>query len=176
MDRKRILSGLGLVLILVLNIAVDRVSKIYIRQHVHLTDNIFVIKNFFTITRAENTGAFLSLGDSLQNPWRFILLALLPCLALTWGLLYVLLKKNLTRLNQIGIILIIAGGAGNLWDRIMYGSVTDFLHLNFQIFQTGVFNVADMSIMAGVGILIVNAYFREREQKKTAAEEKPVTA
>ncbi|WP_184548694.1 signal peptidase II [Mucilaginibacter sp. FT3.2] len=175
MDKKRILRGLGLLLLLAVIIGLDRWTKIYVREHIHFTDNIFVIKNFFTITRVENTGAFLSLGDSLHNPWRFILLALLPSLALAWGLLYVLLKNNLTLLNQLGIITILAGGIGNLYDRIMYGSVTDFAHLNFHIFQTGVFNVADVAIMIGVGVLLLNAYLRERDEKKRAKDEEAVT-
>ncbi len=45
---------------------------------------------------------------------------------------------------------IIGGGIGNLYDRILYGSVTDFLHMDFQLFRTGIFNMADVSIMIGV--------------------------
>ena len=177
MNRKRILSGLGLLLILILAIAADQVSKIYVRQHINAYDNIVVIKSFITLTKVENTGAFLSLGDSMPNPWRFIILALLPSLALLWGLLYVLLKPNLTKLNQVGIILILAGGFGNLYDRLRYGSVTDFMHMDFKIFETGVFNVADVFIMIGVGILLLNSYIRERARKaqENAESEESVT-
>ena len=175
MDKKRILRGLGLLLLLALIIAFDRVTKIYVRDHIHFSIIITVVKDFLTITRVENTGAFLSLGNSLQNPWRFIILTLLPAIALVWGLLYVLLKPNLNLLNQAGIITILAGGIGNLYDRAVYGSVTDFVHMNFGIFETGVFNVADVAIMVGVGMLLLNAFLREREEKKQAANDKPVT-
>lgn len=175
MDKKRILRGLGLLLLLALIIAFDRVTKIYVRDHIHFSIIITVVKDFLTITRVENTGAFLSLGNSLQNPWRFIILTLLPGAALIWGLLYVLLKPNLNLLNQAGIITILAGGIGNLYDRAVYGSVTDFVHMNFGIFETGVFNVADVAIMVGVGMLLLNAFLREREEKKQAANDKPVT-
>ena len=175
MDKKRISRGLGLLLLLALVIGFDRVTKIYVRDHIHFSIIITVIKDFLTITRVENTGAFLSLGTSLQNPWRFIILNLLPAVALVWGLLYVLLKPNLHLLNQVGIITILAGGMGNLYDRAVYGSVTDFVHMNFGIFETGIFNVADVAIMIGVGILLLNAYLREREEKKQASDEKSVT-
>lgn len=166
---------MGLLLLLALIIAFDRVTKIYVRDHIHFSIIITVVKDFLTITRVENTGAFLSLGNSLQNPWRFIILTLLPAIALVWGLLYVLLKPNLNLLNQAGIITILAGGIGNLYDRAVYGSVTDFVHMNFGIFETGVFNVADVAIMVGVGMLLLNAFLREREEKKQAANDKPVT-
>jgi signal peptidase II len=175
MNKKRISRGLGLLLLLALVIGFDRVTKIYVRDHIHFSIIITVIKDFLTITRVENTGAFLSLGTSLQNPWRFIILNLLPAVALVWGLLYVLLKPNLHLLNQVGIITILAGGMGNLYDRAVYGSVTDFVHMNFGIFETGIFNVADVAIMIGVGILLLNAYLREREEKKQASDEKSVT-
>jgi signal peptidase II len=175
MNKKRISRGLGLLLLLALVIGFDRVTKIYVRDHIHFSIIITVIKDFLTITRVENTGAFLSLGTSLQNPWRFIILNLLPAVALVWGLLYVLIKPNLHLLNQVGIITILAGGMGNLYDRAVYGSVTDFVHMNFGIFETGIFNVADVAIMIGVGILLLNAYLREREEKKQASDEKSVT-
>jgi signal peptidase II len=175
MNKKRISRGLGLLLLLAFVIGFDRVTKIYVRDHIHFSIIITVIKDFLTITRVENTGAFLSLGTSLQNPWRFIIINLLPAVALVWGLLYVLIKPNLHLLNQVGIITILAGGMGNLYDRAVYGSVTDFVHMNFGIFETGIFNIADVAIMIGVGILLLNAYLRERDEKKQASDEKPVT-
>ncbi len=177
MDKKRITRGLWLLLLLAFVIGLDRISKIYVRDHIHFSIIITVVKDFLTITRVENTGAFLSLGNNLPNPWHFILLSALPAAALLWGLLYVLLKPNLHLLNQVGIITILAGGIGNLYDRAVYGSVTDFVHMNFGIFETGIFNVADVAIMIGVGILLLNAFLREREEKKqAAADEKAVAA
>ncbi|MFC0515638.1 signal peptidase II [Mucilaginibacter angelicae] len=176
MNRKGILRILGIVLILVVSIGLDRVSKIYVREHIHISDNIFVIKNFFTILHAENTGAFLSLGDSLQNPWKFILLSLLPLLALAFGVFYVMFKPSIGKLTTIGIVLVIAGGAGNLYDRMLYGSVTDFMHMNFHIFQTGVFNVADVSIMIGMGLILLESWQKDRDAKRKKLTTDPETS
>lgn len=176
MNRKGILRILGIVLILIVSIGLDRVTKIYVREHIHISDNIFVIKNFFTILHAENTGAFLSLGDSLQNPWKFILLSLLPLLALAFGVFYVMFKPLIGKLTTIGIVLVIAGGAGNLYDRMLYGSVTDFMHMNFGIFQTGVFNVADVSIMIGMGLILLESWQKDRDTKRKKLATDPETS
>jgi signal peptidase II len=55
----------------------------------------------------------------------------------------------------IGWCFVIGGGTGNLYDRIIHGSVTDFLHLDLRLFQTGIFNMADVSIMTGMFIIIL---------------------
>jgi signal peptidase II len=80
-------------------------------------------------------------------------------------------KPSIGKLTTIGIILVIAGGAGNLYDRMMYGSVTDFMHMNFQIFQTGVFNVADVSIMVGMGLILLESWKKDKAAKKKQQEE-----
>jgi signal peptidase II len=172
MNRKGVLRGLWIMLILIVDIALDRVSKNYIRHNFEYHEEILAFKyNYhFLITRTENTGAFLSLGDSLENPWRFMLLTLMPAAVLLFGLVYVLMKTNLHKLTVLGIILVLAGGMGNLYDRWVYGGVTDFMLIKFKWFQTGVFNVADMSIMAGVGILLVHSFLNDSKIKNKAQE------
>jgi signal peptidase II len=60
-------------------------------------------------------------------------------------------------LSVLGFCLISGGGVGNICDRVVYGSVTDFLHINLLIFQTGIFNVADVTVMAGTFIVLVGS-------------------
>jgi signal peptidase II len=67
----------------------------------------------------------------------------------------VLTKSNLSILRVLGICLIAGGGSGNIYDRLVYGSVTDFLQFDFVFFHTGIFNIADVSIMAGIFLIIV---------------------
>jgi signal peptidase II len=71
-----------------------------------------------------------------------------------------LTKKNLSNLTIIAICFIVGGGIGNIYDRLIYGSVTDFLHIDFIIFQTGIFNMADVSIMTGTFIVLFESYFK----------------
>lgn len=150
--------------ILALNIGCDQVSKSIVRKDIPDNKVIGYLGNHFTLEKAENTGAFLSLGDSLGGPLRDVLLLILPLLAIAGALVYVLINTKLTRYTLLGIILIIGGGAGNLYDRIVHGSVTDFMHIDFGFAQTGVFNVADMSIMAGMFIILINSYIKRREE------------
>ena len=146
-----------LLLLVALNIGCDQVSKIIVRQKIDYNETINVIKNHFIITKVENTGAFLSAGNNLPEVIKFILLIILPILVLGYGLFYLIYKINLPKAIQIGMCFLIGGGIGNIYDRIIYGSVTDFLHMDFGLFRTGVFNFADVSIMIGIGILLFHS-------------------
>ena len=62
---------------------------------------------------------------------------------------------------RLGRILGVGGGFGNIYDRLVYGSVTDFLQMNFVIVRTGIFNMADVSIMAGMFMILLEAYLKQ---------------
>ncbi|RZK21010.1 MAG: signal peptidase II [Pedobacter sp.] len=147
-----------LLIMLVLNIAFDQISKFIVRIEISDYEHIVLIKDFFTLTKVENSGAFLSLGDNMPYIFRLIILTGLPLLFLGYGLYYLFSKPNLPSSMQIALCFLIGGGIGNLYDRIVHGSVTDFMHMDFHIFETGVFNIADISIMIGVGILLIQSF------------------
>lgn len=165
MKVNRFTRTLVILAILALNIGCDQVSKSIVRKNMRYDDHIGFLHDHLTLTKIENTGAFLSLGDTMVNPFKFILLTLLPLLALGFGLVYILIKSNISKVNLLGIIFILGGGIGNLYDRMVHGSVTDFLHINFVIFQTGIFNVADMSIMAGMFMILINSWVQTKKDK-----------
>jgi signal peptidase II len=143
-----------LLLLLTLNFSCDQISKRIVRNEISDYEHISVIKDHFTLTRVENSGAFLSLGDNMPYIFRLIILTGLPLLFLVYGLYFLFTKRNLPMTMQIALCFLIGGGIGNLYDRIVHGSVTDFMHMDFYFFQTGVFNFADISIMIGVGTLL----------------------
>jgi signal peptidase II len=154
MITSRLVRILLIIAIIMANIGCDQVSKKVVRKNIEPFEAIHLLNNHLTLTRVENTGAFLSAGDSLPKSAKNILFAILPVIALAMGIAYITVKKNLSTLMLIGFCFVIGGGTGNVFDRIAYGSVTDFLHFNFGVFQTGVFNLADMSIMLGTGIIL----------------------
>lgn len=127
-------------------------------------DQINFLSNHITLSKVENTGAFLSMGDSLSSPLKLILLNILPLLAVVFGLIFILTRTNLNKVTLLAVILILGGGFGNIYDRMVHGSVTDFMHINFVLFQTGVFNVADMSITTGVIIILIHAFFKPKPE------------
>lgn len=162
MKNRRVLRWAIIVFLLIVNIGCDQISKVVVRQSIDYKE-IIPLNDFITLTKVENTGAFLSAGDSLGRPLRIFLLAVIPTLALLFGLWYIFRKTELTRSMLVGLSFMIGGGIGNLYDRIAYGSVTDFLHVDFVIFETGIFNLADVSIMIGVATVLVSSFYQTRE-------------
>src|SRR5690606_37742622 len=108
------------------------------------------LNGFFTLTYHENTGAMLSLGAYLPENIRFIIFTLLVGLVLVGGLTYFLIKP-MNKYNFTIGLLILSGGFGNLYDRALNdGRVVDFMLLQVGSLKTGVFNLADVAIMAGL--------------------------
>lgn len=140
------------------NIGCDQISKTIVRKEIAYNESISLIDKYLTLTRVENFGAFMSAGSSLPFFIRFILLSFLPMIFLSYGLYLILNRTNLSKVQVIGWCFVIGGGVGNLYDRIIHGSVTDFLHLDLILLQTGVFNLADVSIMTGMIIILLNIY------------------
>ena len=127
--------------------------------------NIEVIQDFITLTKVENTGAFLSLGSEMPRIGYKILMIILPLIILTYVLFYLLKSNTPTDLTRMAIALMLGGGIGNLLDRMLYGSVTDFLHFDFGLFQTGIVNMADISITVGFLMMIFELLFKKPPAK-----------
>jgi signal peptidase II len=170
MSTRRIIRTLLIFGILALNISCDQISKNMVRNRIDEDEQISVVDNYVKLMRVENKGAFLSLGDSLPKPIRFILLSLFPLAILGFGLGYLFSKSSLPRLSVLGFAFVIGGGIGNLYDRLVHGSVTDFLHIDFVIFQTGIFNMADVSIMTGIFIVVLGSFINRPKQDPAPAQ------
>ncbi len=119
---------------------------------------------------AENPGAFLGLGRALPEGARLALLAVGVALMLT-VMIAVLLRRPLARVTALGLALLVAGGAGNLVDRVARpgGRVVDFAQLGVRLgsvdVRTGVFNVADVAIVAGALTMAAAALRGRRRQR-----------
>jgi signal peptidase II len=158
MKMKRTIRNLLILILLVTNVGCDQISKSIVRQKIDFKEKISMFDDFVTLTKVENTGAFLSLGHNLPRIAYLILLIIIPLILLGYGLYYLLTSNLHSKLFILGLCLIVGGGFGNLIDRILYGSVTDFIHFNFVVFQTGIVNMSDISITAGFFILIYELY------------------
>ena len=159
MKTQAILRTVVIFIILSSTIGCDQISKSIVRQNIGYGEQIGVIRNYVTITKIENTGAMLSIGNALPQQAKLLLLTILPLIVLGSVFGYLLTKSSLSKLVTLGMCFVVGGGVGNIYDRIRYGSVTDFLHIDFVIFQTGIFNVADVAIMSGVFIILLETYF-----------------
>jgi signal peptidase II len=163
MTTKNIIRTVLILLIITVNIGCDQFSKKMVKRSVLPYETIHVLNDHVTVTRVENSGAFLSAGDSMSKASKQIFLTLIPIIAMVLGLAYLFLKPVSNNM-LVGLCFVIGGGVGNLFDRILYGSVTDFLYLKFGFFQTGIFNMADVSIMGGM-LFILLQFFLKRDHK-----------
>ncbi len=149
------LTKRALILIVVLlNIGCDQISKNIVRNNVIPEDYIEVIGDNFILTNVENTGAMLGFGENLPPIIKRILLQGIPVIVLLVILYRTLLKTHLNTTLSIAFAFVIGGGIGNLIDRILYNSVTDFFHIKIGFIKTGVFNMADVSVTIGALIIL----------------------
>jgi signal peptidase II len=149
-------TGLCWLWITILVLAVDRVTKLWIQHHVSAY-SVNHITAFFNITLAYNKGAAFSFLNGAAG-WQTRMFG-----ALAIGISFVLLVW-LSRISRkerwisVALTLIIGGAIGNLWDRISYGHVTDFLQFHISTYYWPVFNIADSSICIGAVMLIFDAF------------------
>jgi signal peptidase II len=141
----------------ILFIGCDRITKDLAKQHLMYQEPKSYFHNTFILEYVENTGAALSLGDDLSKPVSFWLLSILPLIFLVILFVYAIRKaRELSKLKLLSLSLIFAGGIGNIIDRIAFDRhVTDFMNVGINNLRTGIFNVADVCVTAGViGLLI----------------------
>ena len=145
-----------------LSITFDQISKIWVRNNFESYSEKSIIGDVFTLIKVENTGAFLGMGSELSEIPRILLLIILPVIVLISITLYTYIDKTLDKLSIIGFSLIIGGGIANIFDRIVFGSVTDFLYINLGgIFKTGIFNIADLSVTTGMILILLSSFKRK---------------
>ncbi len=142
--------------VLVSNVGCDQVTKAIARNSLGDHQTVSLVNDHLKLMKVENKGALLSLGSDLPVFLRIVLLNILPLGVLGLAGFYVFTRTNLSRITTIGTCFVIGGGLGNIYDRMVNGSVTDFLHIDFVIFQTGVFNLADVSIMIGAFVIVLD--------------------
>src|SRR5690606_29740791 len=159
----------SIILLIVANIAIDQISKVIVRAKIATNEVIELIGDTFIMTKVENSGAFLGMGSELSPTLKWILLLILPVIVLGGVMYYIITNKTLDRLSLIAFCCIVGGGIANVFDRFMYGSVTDFFHIDLGgVFRTGIFNVADMSVSFGM-ILLIIASFKQKKLEKVNA-------
>ncbi len=141
---------------------VDQIVKYIVRTYMELGQSIPVVNNIFHLTYVQNTGAAFNLFEGKYN-----LLTLVPLVALTFGVWYMERHRDEHGLLLWSLIMIIAGGIGNLIDRIALGFVTDLF--DFRVFP--VFNVADISICVGCGLLLLYVLFFDKKKLVEAESE-----
>ncbi|TXR55004.1 signal peptidase II [Reinekea thalattae] len=156
--------------ILILGSILDRITKLWAVNFLQGEPSVSYFSNFIRITYAENTGAFLGLGYNLPPQVRFWLLTATVGLFLLGLIVYLFIGKEVDKTSIVSLSLIFTGGFNNFIDRAFNdGAVVDFLNMGIGSLRTGIFNVADMYIMAGAALLIVGQFLFERKSRTQEA-------
>jgi len=154
-------------LIALLVVVLDRVTKWVIAKDIPLHDSKKVLSGFFYITHVENRGAAFSLFADSPGEWKIVMLVMFSIVALLVVSALLWRSSHILTTTGVGLALILGGALGNLWDRLLSGRVVDFLLFYLGTYQWPAFNVADSAIVIGAGLLVIEILFA-----KTPAPEK----
>lgn len=144
---------LVLLLAIVGTIGCDRVTKQVATTTLRGMPSRTFVGGVVRLGYAENTGGFLSLGADLPPTARTLVFTYGTGLMLTALGLFAIWRRPVGW-SLIGITLFFAGSASNWVDRLIRGSVVDFINVGIGPVRTGIFNIADVAIMAGMTIVI----------------------
>lgn len=130
----------------------DRVSKDLAKEYLRNQPARTYLHNSIRLEYVENTGAAMSMGDSLNPHLSFWLLGILPLAVLLILFRHVLLHAREIRPSRLmALSLVFSGGTGNILDRLLFDRhVTDFMNIGLPILRSGIFNFADVWISTGV--------------------------
>ncbi len=143
-------------LVLVGCVGCDQLAKTAARAYLPGSGVHSYLGDTLRLQFAQNPGAFLSLGESLPPAIRYdgftIAVGAFVVALLGWALL----SSRLRWRERLAVTAIGAGGLGNLIDRLRFdGAVTDFLNLGVGSLRTGIFNLADATLMLGLLVLVI---------------------
>ena len=139
-------------------LALDQIPKFWVRAYVPLHKDTVLLPNLLEFTHVENRGVSFSVLGSLGDRLRIPLLVTFSTLAvIALGYYWMRHRRGMDGLMEWAFLLILPGAVGNLIDRAVYGTVTDFLH--FRFYQTSFFvnNLADIEISFGVVAYLAGA-------------------
>jgi signal peptidase II len=142
-------------LLVVGTLLLDRWTKAWIQKEFDLNDSASVIDGFFNITYVQNTGVAFGIFSSITSPAKSLLLSVFTAFAAIVVVAYSLRSPTRNRLLQTALALILGGALGNLYDRIAYGYVVDFLELYVATYHWPAFNIADSAITIGVVLMAI---------------------
>ena len=155
----------------VVSLVLDWLTKTWIVQSLTYADRITVIEDFFYITHVRNPGAAFGLLASSPEPLRLTFFIGVTLIAIVLILSFYRKLAPGDRLSALALGLILGGAAGNLYDRIVYREVIDFLHFRlWGGYSWPDFNLADSFIVVGVALLVLELLASEGEQRVEASE------
>ncbi len=164
--KKDIIRHLILIVSVAFIVFLDQITKGLVVKNMELHDEIIVIKNFFNLYYVRNKGAGLGILSNAR--WVFMIMTSL-IIVLALGLLFIRFFKHW--LADVSIVFILAGGIGNMIDRIALGEVVDFFQFQIKFFDF-IFNVADVFVSVGTVLFVIYFIFvYDKKKDKSLNEE-----
>ena len=146
-------------IIAIIYLMIDQIVKIIVRTKMELYQEIKIIPKLFSLYYVENDGAAFSI---LGNQTIFLIIVSIICLII---LNKFILEEELPKNSLIPLGCLLGGIVGNLIDRIIFKSVTDYLSIFIFKYSFPVFNIADIGITVGTALLILNIVLEEKKNK-----------
>ncbi len=146
----------------------DRITKDLIKTHLSSWNVWNVIPGLLNIVHTENPGIAFGMLADLANPWRNVILigfSLLVLAIISAVLLRIAAQGPLLRM---GLALVMGGALGNLFDRVVHGTVTDFVELHVGEHYFPAFNVADSAITVGACLLLLDMWYSKERKSQPA--------
>lgn len=150
---------------------IDQTTKAWAVRRLRFGEDLSVIPGFLNMAYAENTGVAFSMLDDHGSTGRWGL----SIVALIAGTLVIYFFWRTPRTDDRvmgALALLLAGIVGNVVDRIRLGFVVDFIDVQFGSWHYPTFNVADMAIVAGAGLLIIDMFLSKRKQNSEVGSQK----
>ncbi len=178
------MKSLKILIVTAAVVVVDQITKLVIHNSMQLYQSFKVLGDFFRITYVENTG--MAFGIQLGKSGFFTVFAVIASVAI---MVYLFRMKGEHFIPRLAMAMILGGAIGNLWDRLIRGSVVDFLDFEFfdinipafkflvidfpgySLDRWPVFNVADMGITIGMTMLFIFIFFEKQEEELESAGE-----
>ena len=151
-------------IILVACFALDRFSKIYILNTLNNEGQVdFYINQYLNIYLVWNTGIGFGLFSSEDNLFYNLFTAIIIIINIV--ILYFAFIE--TKIKSFFLMIILGGSLGNLFDRLYYKAVPDFIDLNYEGYHWFIFNVADIFITIGIICLILSefVFYKKKNEK-----------
>ena len=137
-------------------IVADQITKALVRSKLPLYTSRTIIPGFMDFTHVPNSGIAYGLLQNVDFPFKTVLIAVIATAAVVSVGFYAASLAKHQLVARVGLALIIGGAAGNLIDRVVMGSVVDFVDVYWRTYHFWVFNVADSAISVGVTVMIVD--------------------
>jgi signal peptidase II len=137
-------------------VILDQITKALVRAYVPLYDSVTLVDGVLNLTHVRNSGAAFGFLNGVEFPYKSAILALVATAAFVGIAFYAARTSTHERMARFGLTMILAGAVGNLIDRLMLGSVVDFVDVVFGSWHFWAFNVADSAITLGVIAMVID--------------------